>query len=229
MRFYSKKTWLKSFHSFSFSEHKESYWDNFGSIRVINEDIISPGCGFKTHSHSNIEIITLVIKGCLTHKDSLNNTEKIFSDEVQVMTAGKGISHSERNEENVDCKLFQIWIYPNKQNLKPTYKKNTLIKKYGIQEIINPKNIDLPTVNQQIFLWRCKYKKNDLTMFPKELNKFNWIQVIEGEIILLDKENDNLINLYSGDGLGFEVLNSSDIQIKSKFESDFLLFSMQSI
>jgi len=114
-RFRSTREWLNSMHSFSFAEHRDPKWENFGKIRVINEDINSPKAGFNTHSHENMEIITVVTKGAITHRDSLNNLGKIYKDEVQVMSAGTGISHSEKNEENETCKLFQIWIYTQKE------------------------------------------------------------------------------------------------------------------
>ena len=120
-RFKSNRSWLDSKHSFSFTEHSDQLWDNFGKIRAINEDIISLNSGFSKYSHSNIEIVTIVIKGEITHRDSLNNLGIIHEDEVQVMPAGTGIYHSEKNEKNTDCKLFQIWIYPDVQNLKPSY------------------------------------------------------------------------------------------------------------
>ena len=124
-RFRSNREWLNSMHSFSFAEHRDPEWDNFGKIRVINEDIISPNAGFNTHSHANMEIITVVTKGAITHRDSLNNSGKIYENEVQVMSAGTGITHSEKNEENKPCKLFQIWIYPKERNLKPDYKQTS--------------------------------------------------------------------------------------------------------
>ena len=92
-RFRSSREWLNSLHSFSFAEHGDPKWDNFGNIRVINEDIISPNAGFNMHSHSNMEIITVVIKGAITHRDSLNNLGKIYKDEVQVMSAEIGRAH----------------------------------------------------------------------------------------------------------------------------------------
>ncbi len=125
-RFISSREWLKSIHTFSFAEHRDPSWDNFGKIRVINEDIISPNSGFGSHSHSNMEIITVVTKGAITHRDSLNNLGKIRENEVQVMSAGTGITHSEKNEENKICKLFQIWIFPNQKNLKPDYKQGSI-------------------------------------------------------------------------------------------------------
>ena len=96
-RYISSRDWLKSKHSFSFAEYSDPDWDNFGKIRVINEDIISPNSGFNTHSHSTMEIITLGINGAITHRDSLNNSGVIYENEVQVISAGTGISHIEKN------------------------------------------------------------------------------------------------------------------------------------
>ena len=117
-RFNTKREWLDSKHSFSFAEHREQYWDNFGKIRVINEDIISPNSGFDTHSHSNMEIVTIVIKGEITHRDSLNNLGIIHEDEVQVMSSGKGISHSEKNEKNTDCKFCLLYTSPSPRDVE---------------------------------------------------------------------------------------------------------------
>ena len=96
-RFLSRRDWLHSMHSFSFAEHRDPKWDNFGNIRVINEDTISPNSGFNMHYHSDMEIITVVIKDAITHRDSLKKLGKIHEDEVRVMTAGTSISHSEKN------------------------------------------------------------------------------------------------------------------------------------
>ena len=107
-RFRSTREWLNSMHSFSFAEHKDPKWDNFGKIRVINEDIISPNTGFNTHSHANMEIITVVTKGAITHRDSLNNLGKIHKDEVQVMSAGTEslIARRMKKMRTVSCSRF---------------------------------------------------------------------------------------------------------------------------
>ncbi len=229
-RFSTSREWLSSKHSFSFAEHKDPKWDNFGNIRVINEDIISPNAGFNSHSHSNMEIITVVTKGAITHRDSLNNFGKIHEDEVQVMSAGTGISHSEKNEENETCKLFQIWIYPKKSNLKPVYKQTSFKNVIGENLIIN--YLDLKNkllINQDISLWRCKYKPIKEKKFPLKIDKYNWIQIIEGNLLLKNKDTNSNICLSSGDGLGFEVINYDDISIETEKKLDFLLFSMPSL
>ena len=230
-RFKTKRAWLDSKHSFSFAEHSDKLWDNFGKIRVINEDIISPNSGFSTHSHSNMEIVTIVIKGEITHRDSLNNLGIICEDEVQVMSAGTGISHSEKNEKNIDCKLFQIWIYPDVQNLKPSYNQMSIKNISGNNLIIDSfkKNNSLLCINQEISIWRCKYNRLNEKYLPSEIKNFNWIQIIEGNLLIRDKNNKSSEYLSSGDGLGFEASDFSDIDIESDTEVDLLLFSMQNI
>ncbi|MCR8538931.1 MAG: pirin family protein [Prochlorococcus marinus CUG1439] len=230
-RFRSSREWLNSMHSFSFAEHKDPKWDNFGNIRVINEDIISPNEGFKTHSHSNMEIITVVTKGAITHRDSLNNFGKIHQDEVQVMSAGTGISHSENNEENETCKLFQIWIFPKNENIKPRYDQISLKEKLGDNLIVDYKNVQNNKlfVNQDISLWRCKYNPIKEKKLPLTIDKYNWIQIIEGDLLLKSKHPDLKVSLSSGDGLGFEAINFKDISIDTEKELDFLLFSMPSL
>ena len=229
-RFSSKKEWLDSKHSFSFGEHSDKLWDNFGNIRVINEDIISPNSGFSTHSHSNMEIVTIVIRGEITHRDSLNNIGILHEDEIQVMSAGTGISHSEKNEKNTDCKLFQIWIYPDTQDLKPSYKQISTKNISGNNLLIDSsKNKCLLFINQDIAIWRCKYEGLNKKNLPSEIKKFNWIQIIEGDLLVIDNENKSKKNLSSGDGLGFEISDIKDIDIQSNNIVDMLLFSMPKI
>ncbi len=230
-RFKSNREWLDSKHSFSFAEHRDPFWDNFGKIKVINEDIISPNSGFSTHSHSNMEIVTIVIKGEITHRDSLNNLGKIHADEVQIMSAGTGISHSEKNEENKGCKLFQIWIYPDIQDLKPSYNQISIKNISGNNLIIDSskKNNFQLFINQDISVWRCKYNHLNKKYLPSEIKRFNWIQIIEGDLLLRDKKNKLSKTLSSGDGLGFEISDSCDIDIQSDNEVDMLLFSMPNI
>jgi len=229
-RFSSKKEWLDSKHSFSFGEHSDKLWDNFGNIRVINEDIISPNSGFSTHSHSNMEIVTIVIRGEITHRDSLNNIGILHEDEIQVMSAGTGISHSEKNEKNTDCKLFQIWIYPDTQDLKPSYKQISTKNISGNNLLIDSsKNKCQLFINQDIAIWRCKYEGLNNKNLPSEIKKFNWIQIIEGDLLVIDNENKSKKNLSSGDGLGFEISDIKDIDIQSNNIVDMLLFSMPKI
>jgi len=230
-RFKSNRAWLDSKHSFSFAEHRDKSWDNFGKIRVINEDIISPYSGFSNHSHSNMEIVTIVIEGEITHRDSLNNFGIIHKDEVQVMSAGTGIFHSEKNEKNINCKLFQIWIYPDVQNLKPSYNQISIKNISGNNLIIDSSKKNNPglCINQDISIWRCKYNGLKKKYLPSEIKHFNWLQIIEGDLLISDKNNESYKFLSTGDGLGFQISDFSDIKIESDTDVDILLLSMPDI
>jgi hypothetical protein len=113
--------WLDARHHFSFASYWNSKRTGFGKLLVINDDKVSEGKGFGTHPHDNMEIITYVRAGAITHKDSMGNIGKTNAGDVQVMSAGTGVFHSEYNLENEDTKLFQIWIKPNKQNVEPRW------------------------------------------------------------------------------------------------------------
>src|ERR1700733_4469021 len=116
--------WLKTFHTFSFNEYYDSKFMGFRTLRVINEDRVQPHHGFPLHGHQDMEIITIVIDGELTHQDSMGNTSTIFPGEVQIMSAGTGVTHSEFNHsDSMPVHFFQIWIYPDKKFLTPNYQQ----------------------------------------------------------------------------------------------------------
>lgn len=116
--------WLKTNYSFSFADYYNPERIHFGALRVLNDDIIAPASGFDTHPHDNMEIVTIPLSGAVAHKDSMGHTSVISSDEIQVMSAGTGIYHSEFNASNSELlKLLQIWIYPDKKNVKPRYEQ----------------------------------------------------------------------------------------------------------
>ena len=146
------------------------------------------------------------------------------------MSAGTGITHSEKNEENKPCKLFQIWIYPKKSNLKPDYKQTSFkndIEENLIIDYLDGKNKLL--INQDISLWRCKYKPIKEKKLPLKIHKYNWIQIIAGNLLLKSKDSNSNISLETGDGLGFEIDYYDDVSIDTEKELDFLLFSMPSL
>tara|TARA_B100000073_G_C23721143_1_gene567695 strand:- start:320 stop:1066 length:747 start_codon:yes stop_codon:yes gene_type:complete len=230
-RFVSKKSWLNSKHTFSFGDYIDKSWNNFGPIRVINEDTINPMSGFEMHSHQNMEIVTILLEGCITHTDSMNNKGEICQGHVQVMTSGKGISHSEKNEENKECKLLQIWITPNKYNLTPNYQQKQFEIQSGIQLIISQDNENTPLkISQEINLWRCTGPfYNDIMVLPEKIFQYNWIQVIEGELKISNKLKNKEQKLSKGDGLGFKVTHFDDIFFETKKDTDLLLFSFNSL
>lgn len=141
-RGFASHGWLKTYHTFSFANYYNPERMHFGVLRVLNDDTIQGGMGFGTHPHDNMEIITIPLEGALEHKDSMGNSSVIKSGDIQVMSAGSGIQHSEFNHfKDVDCKLFQIWVFPNKRNVQPRYDQITLnIKdRYNrLQQIVSP-------------------------------------------------------------------------------------------
>lgn len=119
--------WLSAKHSFSFANYYNSERVQFGALRVLNDDIIAPGMGFGTHPHDNMEIITIPLDGALEHKDSLDNIGVIETDEIQVMSAGSGVYHSEYNKnKDQSVSLLQIWVFPNKKNVTPRYDQKNI-------------------------------------------------------------------------------------------------------
>ncbi len=113
--------WLNAHHHFSFAEYHDPARMNWGRLRVWNDDVIAPQSGFPTHPHRDMEIITYVRKGAITHEDSLGNRGRTVAGDVQVMSAGTGIAHSEYNLEDESTEIFQIWIYPDRSGLPPTW------------------------------------------------------------------------------------------------------------
>ena len=134
--------WLQAKHSFSFASWFNPERVQFGALRVLNDDIIEGGMGFGTHPHDNMEIITIPLRGDLEHKDSMGNTEVIREGEIQVMSAGTGVHHSEYNKNaDKEINLLQLWIFPNKRNVEPRYAQipiDTLHKKNEPFQILSP-------------------------------------------------------------------------------------------
>ena len=134
--------WLHSKHTFSFANYYNPERMNFGALRVLNDDTVAAGMGFGKHPHDNMEIISIPLSGDLEHKDSMNNVTVIKSGDIQVMSAGTGIQHSEYNK-NIDAevKFLQIWVFPNKNNVTPRYDQITLNmadRKNKLQQILSP-------------------------------------------------------------------------------------------
>ena len=149
--------WLKAGYSFSFAEYFDPMRERFGVLRVLNEDVISGGGGFGMHPHNNLEIITMVLSGALEHKDSSGHSTVIHADEIQYMSAGTGVEHTEKNyHENLPVHLLQIWIFPKTRNTQPRYDQLTLKKekqRNTIHTVVSPDGGDeVIQINQDAWL-----------------------------------------------------------------------------
>ena len=158
-RGFANHGWLQSYHTFSFAGYHNPERMNFGMLRVLNDDIVKPKMGFGTHPHNNMEIISIPISGALSHKDSMNNQRSIEVGEVQVMSAGTGLTHSEFNDGNSDVNFLQLWIFPEQQNVTPFYdqkKFEALDRKNKFQALISPRTNQIEgslPVNQQAYIF----------------------------------------------------------------------------
>lgn len=145
-RGYANHGWLESFHSFSFASYYNPERMNFGALRVLNDDRIDGGTGFGKHPHNNMEIISIPLEGALEHQDSMGNKTIIQTGEIQVMSAGSGVAHSEYNESKTKAgKFLQIWVHPNKQNVPPRYDQlslNVADRHNTLQQILSPDPAD---------------------------------------------------------------------------------------
>jgi redox-sensitive bicupin YhaK (pirin superfamily) len=156
--------WLNAHHSFSFAGYYDPSRIHFGALRVLNDDIVAGGQGFGKHPHDNMEIITIVLDGALEHKDSMGHTEAIYPNEVQVMSAGTGVFHSEYNHDDTDAvNLLQLWIFPNKKNVEPRYGQTFFTPEERVntlQPLVSPIDNADPglKIHQEAWIYRTNLK-----------------------------------------------------------------------
>lgn len=211
--------WLHSRHSFSFANYYEPDRLSFGTLRVLNDDIVEPKEGFTTHSHNNMEIISIVLEGILEHQDSMNHKQHLMKDDVQILTAGSGIEHSEFNgSETEQLQFLQIWIKPKERNLNPRYdQKSFPINLFNNKFLPIVSGINIPGtlhINQDAVISRgildskftvpyIKNKKDNLIYFflldgniiinDVELRKRDAYQTGELDLVITAKELSNLL------------------------------------
>ena len=179
--------WLESHHSFSFGEYYDPKNMGFGPLRVINEDFVDAGKGFHTHPHANMEIITYVLEGELEHKDSLGTGSRIRPGDVQLMSAGKGILHSEFNPSPANnVHLLQIWIMPDETGTKPGYQQTTFAAqdlKNNLRLVVSPDGAEGSlTIRQQAKLWVTRLEAEKSVSLEIDKRKKYWFQVARGKV-----------------------------------------------
>lgn len=202
--------WLKANHSFSFASYYEPKKEQFGTLRVLNDDTVEAGYGFGMHPHNNMEIVTIPLKGALIHKDNAGGEGVIKTGDVQIMSAGKGIMHSEHATAEEDVNLFQIWVFPKVVNIEPRYDQRffeELDRTNNWQVIVSPDETDYALwINQDAYFSLGNFDAATSYTVHKAGNGV-YLMVIEGEI-----EIDGNV-LSNRDAIGIEDVHSFDIKI----------------
>ncbi len=215
--------WLDTNYTFSFSNYYDPRFMGFRSLRVINEDFIAPDQGFPTHGHRDMEILTYVIRGEISHKDSMGNGTTILPHEVQRMTAGTGILHSEYSSPSEETHLLQIWILPEEEGLTPGYEQTFFAPedKKGKLKLVASRGGDdgSVTIHQDVNLYSSILANGETAAHTLAENRHAWVQIIKGELEL------NGETLKQGDGAA--VSDENLLNFKSLAdETEFLLFDL---
>lgn len=216
--------WLNSHHTFSFANYRNPERMNFGVLRVLNDDVVSAGMGFGTHPHDNMEIISIPLEGDLEHKDSMGNTTVIKEGDVQVLSAGTGVTHSEYNKnKDKEVKFLQIWVFPNKRNITPRYDQVSLKdieKDNEFYQILSPNEEDQGVwINQDAWFHIGKFSKgnSDNYQIKKERNGV-YAFILDGEVEI------NGEKLSKRDGMG--IWDTDSFQVEASENARVLLMEV---
>ena len=215
--------WLNSYHTFSFGEYYDPRHMRFRQLRVINEDRVKPGSGFPTHSHRDMEILTVVLEGALEHKDSIGNGSVIRPGEVQRMSAGTGVSHSEYNHSKVEpVHLLQIWVLPEQKGLEPSYEQRSFVKKGqpGTWRVIAARDgrAGAVAVHQDVELSIARLAPGERISYRPRPGRHAWVQVARGVVAL------NGMALKAGDGAA--ISEEDVLEFRADKLSEILLFDL---
>lgn len=216
--------WLNSHHTFSFANYYNPERMNFGVLRVLNDDIVDEGMGFGTHPHENMEIISIPLEGDLEHKDSMGNTTVIKEGDIQVMSAGTGVMHSEFNKNrDKKVKFLQIWVFPNKKNVTPRYDQISLKeieKENEFYQILSPSSEDEGVwIHQNAWFHLGKFSEETSTNYTlKDKSNGVYAFILEGNVKMNQQE------LSKRDGFG--IWDTETIEIKAEKGSKVLLMEV---
>jgi quercetin 2,3-dioxygenase len=212
--------WLDSYHTFSFADYYDPKHTNFRSLRVINEDFIAPGKGFGTHPHNDMEIITYIVKGALQHRDSMGNSAVMREGDIQRISAGSGIQHSEFNASSSESvHLLQIWLIPDRKGVKPGYVEKSFAKaeanKLHLATSKTGRDGSIP-INQDADLYFGKLDAGRKIELPLEPGRHAWLQLIEGALDV------NGSRLDAGDAAALS--RTDELKLSAVDPAHFLLF-----
>lgn len=212
--------WLNSYHSFSFAEYNNPERHNFGMLRVLNDDTVAKGMGFGKHPHENMEIVSIPLSGDLHHKDSTGRDEIIRQNDVQIMSAGSGIAHSETNANNDrDVKFLQLWVFPKERNIEPRYEQKTFKPEDRLNQVLTvvaPDNTNAVWINQDAWFSLGNFSKDFTTTYQlhKEGNGV-YAFILNGNVTINDQP------LETRDGFG--TWETAAINIKADSDAEILL------
>ena len=200
--------WLDGRHSFSFGDFVDPVHHRFRALRVINEDRVAPGGGFDTHAHRDMEILTWVLEGALAHEDSMGNGSIIRPGELQRMTAGTGVTHSEKNpSKDEPVRLLQIWIMPDKHGLKPEYEQRDFPDAKGMVLLASRDGRDdSVSIHQDANVWLARPGDGGMIDMLMDPTRGLWVQVARGAVEL--RAGKKVIQLVAGDGAAVEAVES---------------------
>jgi redox-sensitive bicupin YhaK (pirin superfamily) len=215
--------WLDTYHTFSFADYYEPAHMGFRSLRVINDDRVAPGQGFGMHNHRDMEIVTYVLDGALEHRDSMGNGSTIQAGELQRMTAGTGIRHSEFNPSDKGwVHLYQIWLLPERKGLEPSYEQLAVEeeqKQGWFRLVASPGGADGSlTIHQDARLYLAQLSPGEGVTQPIERGRAAWLQVLRGSVNALGHD------LSAGDGAA--VTDEGAVSVRAAVPSEVLLFDL---
>ena len=221
-RGYADHGWLKSFHSFSFAGYYDPAHMGWGNLRVINEDRIAPGKGFGTHGHRDMEIISYVMSGALAHKDSLGNVQTIQPGEVQRMSAGRGVQHSELNHAAADTHFLQIWIEPHVQGIAPGYEQKTFSdaeKQDRLRLVASPDGADgSVTLHADARLYAGLLNAGQTASLALDGVAKAYVHLVRGELVV------NGLTLHTGDAA--LLAGEAALTLSDAVDAEVLVFAL---
>ncbi len=215
--------WLQTYHTFSFGHYHDPEQMGFRTLRVLNDDTVAPGRGFTEHAHADMEIVSYVLDGSLEHKDSIGTGSVLHAGDVQCMTAGRGVRHSEFNpSETEPVRFIQIWILPREKGLQPGYAERRFFdegKEGRLQLIVSPDGVDESlTIHQDARIFASILAGGDSVRHVFDVERYGWVQVARGSVGV------NGIELNRGDGAA--ISGEKEVVFEGTTRGEFLLFDL---
>ena len=210
--------WLNSYHSFSFGNYYDAAKTNFGALRVLNDDLIKGGTGFGKHPHDNMEIISIPLQGALQHEDTTGTKAIIQENDVQIMSAGTGLQHAEKNNSQTEETSFlQIWIFPKKENIAPRYDQKSFdhaLRKNQLQVVVSPTDSNAVWINQDA--WLSRYDPEAGSQLTYNLNKKGngvYVFVLQGSITINNQalQTRDALGIWDTDSINLSANTASQV------------------